>query len=112
MNWMHGWEDFKEDFLVPADPTNDAHLAIRESVPRHQPVLARGPFHQPEMVQREWPFHIHRNPAGIRFRVQVGCWRASGPNLGPFQVVTMGTGNRPAATGNLTVSVFLTPSSP
>ena len=109
VNWMHGWEDFKEDFLVPADPANGVP-ASRFVNPYHgtSPYWRVGLF-----TNRKW-FSVNGRftYTGTRRAYvsdQSSFLNAAGPNLGPFQVVTMGTGNRPAATGNLTVSFFLTP---
>ena len=54
-----------------------AHLAIRKPVSRHQPLLARGTFLRPEMVQREWPLYLYRNAPGLCLRpksVPTGIW--------------------------------------
>ncbi len=109
VNWMHGWEDFKEDFLVPPDPTN--------GVPTSQfinPYHGTSPYWRVGLFSdRKW-FNVNGRftYTGTRRAYvsdQSPFLPASGPNIGPFQVATMGTGNRPAATGNLNVSFFLTP---
>jgi hypothetical protein len=109
VNWTHGWEDFKEDFLVPADPTNNMPTSQLVN-PYHgtSPYWRVGLF-----TNRKW-FSVNGRftYTGTRRAYvsdQSPFLPASGPNIGPFQVATMGTGNRPAATGNLSVSVFLTP---
>ncbi len=68
VNWMHGWEDFKEDFLATSQTgaNGDADRStIHESLPRHQPLLARGAVHGQEMVQHERPVYLHGLARGL-----------------------------------------------
>lgn len=109
VNWMHGWEDFKEDFFEPADPTNN-----RPTSQFVNPYHGTSPYWRVGLfTNRKW-FAVNGRftyTSGRRAYVseQSGLLGGSGTNLGPFQVTTMGTAQRPAATGNLSVSVFLTP---
>jgi len=106
VNWMHGWEDFKEDFLVPANGMPTSQFIN----PYHgtSPYWRAGLF-----TNRKW-FNLNGRftYTGTRRAYvsdQSPFLPASGPNIGPFQVATMGTGSRPAATGNFTISLLLGP---
>ncbi len=107
MNVLHGWEDFKEDFFVPQQP---------DGTPAHQtnPYHGTSPYWRVALfTARKW---VNVNgrftyTGGRRAYVneQSGFLGGASPNIGPLQVVTMGTAHRPAATGNLTISLLLSP---
>lgn len=107
VNWMHGWEDFMEDFLVPAQ---------EDGTPAHfeNPYHGTSPYWRAALFTNRRRFSLNGRftYTGTRrayVSEQSGGLPAIGPNVGPLQVVTMGTGHRPVATGNLSFSIFLTP---
>lgn len=107
VNWMHGWEDFKEDFLVPPQP---------DGTPQHftNPYHGTSPYWRVALFNNKKRFSVNGRftYTGTRRAYvsdQSGLLGAGVPNIGPLQVVSMGTGHRPVATGNLTFSVFLNP---
>jgi len=108
VNWMHGWEDFKEDFrftpltdtgtLLPAQLTNPYH--------------GTSPYWRVALfTDKKW-FSVNGRftYTGTRraFVSQQSGLLGGAPIGGGLQIVTLGTGSRPAATGNLTFSVFPT----
>jgi hypothetical protein len=108
VNWMHGWEDFKEDFrLVPLSDTG-APLPAQRTNPYH----GTSPYWRVALFgEKKWfSFNGRFTYTGTR-RAYVtqnsGFIGGATGNLG-LQVVTMGTGHRPVATGNLTFSIFPT----
>ena len=108
VNWMHGWQDFKEDFLTPPQVAGTPTTLFTNPYHGTSPYWRVGLF-----TNRKW-FSVNGRftYTGTRRAYvsdQSPFLPASGPNLGALQVVTMGTGNRPAATGNLTLSIFLGP---
>jgi hypothetical protein len=108
VNWMHGWQDFKEDFLTPPVANGTPNTQFINPYHGTSPYWRVGLF-----TNRKW-FSVNGRftYTGTRrayVSEQSPLLGAAGPNLGAFQVVTMGTGNRPAATGNLTLSIFLGP---
>ena len=108
VNWMHGWQDFKEDFLTPPIASGTPTTLLTNPYHGTSPYWRVGLF-----TNRKW-FNLNGRftYTGTRRAYvsdQSPFLPAAGPNLGVFQVVTMGTGNRPAATGNLTISILLGP---
>jgi hypothetical protein len=108
VNWMHGWEDFKEDFHVPAQLDANGN---------NVPAMLIDPYHGTSPYWRVGLFtDKKRFSVNGRF-TYTGTRRAyvseqsgflGGLTPGALQVVTMGTGHRPVATGNLTFSIFPT----
>ena len=108
VNWMHGWQDFKEDFLTPPAVSGTPTTLLTNPYHGTSPYWRVGLF-----TNRKW-FNLNGRftYTGTRRAYvsdQSPFLPAAGPNLGVFQVVTMGTGNRPAATGNLTITFLLGP---
>jgi hypothetical protein len=108
VNWMHGWQDFKEDFLTPPVASGTPTTLLTNPYHGTSPYWRVGLF-----TNRKW-FNLNGRftYTGTRRAYvsdQSPFLPAAGPNLGPLQVVTMGTGNRPAATGNLTITFLLGP---
>ena len=108
VNWMHGWQDFKEDFLTPPIASGTPTTLLTNPYHGTSPYWRVGLF-----TNRKW-FNLNGRftYTGTRRAYvsdQSPFLPAAGPNLGVFQVVTMGTGNRPAATGNLTITFLLGP---
>jgi len=106
VNWMHGWEDFKEDFIVPAQSGTPRQLID----PYHgtSPYWRVGLFNNKKWFSVNGRFTYADARRGY-ISDQGGLFPSGLPGLAAFQVVTMGTGHRPAATGNLTFSIYLTP---
>jgi len=109
VNWMHGWEDFKEDFrVIPLDDTG-APLPAQRANPYH----GTSPYWRVALfTDKKW-FSVNGRftYTGTRraFVTQQSGFLGGAPPIGGgLQVVTLGTGDRPAATGNLTFSVFPT----
>lgn len=108
VNWMHGWEDFKEDFRVIPQSDTGAPLPAERTNPYH----GTSPYWRVALFgEKKW-FSLNGRftYTGTR-RAYVsqssGFIGGATGNLG-LQVVTMGTGHRPVATGNLTFSIFPT----
>jgi hypothetical protein len=108
VNWMHGWEDFKEDFRVIPQSDTGAPLPAQRTNPYH----GTSPYWRVALfAEKKWfSFNGRFTYTGTR-RAYVtqssGFIGGATGNLG-LQVVTMGTGHRPVATGNLTFSIFPT----
>ena len=109
LNWIRGWEDFKEDFrVIPQSDTGEP-----------LPPEFRNPYHGTSpywrvalFTDKKW-FSVngrftYTNSQRAYVSVQSGLIGGATPGLGGLQVFTMGTGNRPVATGNLTFTVFPT----
>ncbi len=107
VNWMHGWEDFKEDFRAQAGTDANGNTIPSQLV---NPYHGTSPYWRVGLfTNRKW-YSVNG-----RF-TYTGTQRAfvlqntsllGGPIVG-LQDVTMGTGQRPVGTGNLTFSVFPT----
>ncbi len=106
VNWMHGWQDFKEDFLTP--PAVNGTPTTQYTNPYHgtSPYWRAGLFTNRKWFSLNGRFTYTGTRRAYVSQMQ-GPVPVAGPN--PFQVVTMGTGDRPAATGNLTISFLLGP---
>jgi hypothetical protein len=108
VNWMHGWQDFKEDFLTPPAVAGTPNTLLTNPYHGTSPYWRVGLFSNKKWFNLNGRFTY----AGSRRAYvsdQSPFLPGGNPNLGAFQVVTMGTGNRPAATGNLSMSIFLSP---
>jgi hypothetical protein len=108
LNWLHGWEDFKEDFHVPANQ-NDEPSPASFTNPYH----GTSPYWRVALfTDKKWfSMNGRFTYTGTRraYVSEQSGFLGAVPNLGPFQVVTMGTGHRPVATGNLIFSLTLGP---
>ncbi len=108
VNWMHGWEDFKEDFRVPAQAgVNGNTIPSQLANPYHgtSPYWRVGLF-----TNRKWYSVNGRfTYTGTRraFVLQDNTFLGGAGIIG-LQNVAVGTGQRPVGTGNLTFSVFPT----
>lgn len=107
VNWMHGWEDFKEDFFVPAGlDANGNAVPARQINPYHgtSPYWRVGLFLDKKIFNLNGRFTY--SDARRAFVSQpTGFVLGAQP---PLQTVTRGTGRRPEGTGNLTFSIFPT----
>ena len=109
LNWMRGWEDFKEDFRVVGQSATGALLPPQLTNPYH----GTSPYWRVALfTDKKW-FSVngrftYTNSQRAYVSTQSGFLGGATPNLGGLQVVTMGTGHRPVATGNLTFSIFPT----
>jgi len=109
VNWIHGWEDFKEDFF--AQPSTDAN---GNAIPAQQinPYHGTSPYWRVGLfTDKKW-FSLNGRftySDARRAYVSEQTGLLGGITPGTLQAVTMGNGQRPEATGNLTFSIFLTP---
>ncbi len=112
VNWMHGWDDFKEDtplFLSGAVPAQPAGATL-DSFQRLEPYHGTNPSWRVFLITDRKYFNLNgRFTYTSGRRAFVLDESASGP--GRFgaqqnrQVVTSGDAERPVATGNLNLSV-------
>lgn len=106
LNWMHGWQDFKEDFLTPPDVNGTPTAQFTNPYHGTSPYWRVALFTDKKWFSLNGRF-TYTGTRRAYVSDQSGFLGGAGPNL--FQVVTMGTGHRPAATGNFTISVLLGP---
>lgn len=109
VNWMHGWEDLKEDFFVPAGTDSSGNATPAQQV---NPYHGTSPYWRVGLfTTRKW-FSVNGRFTYTDARrgfVSDQTGLLGGLTPGTLQEVTMGNGQRPEATGNLTFSIFLTP---
>jgi len=108
VNWMHGWEDFKEDYLVPAGTDDNGNAVPAQKInPYHgtSPYWRVGWFTDKKWFSVNGRF-TYSNARRAYVSEQSGL--LGGLTPGALQFVTMGTGHRPSTTGNLTFSLFPT----
>ena len=108
VNWMHGWEDFKEDFRTPAGTDANGNPV---------PAGLTNPYHGTSPYWRVGMF-TNRKWYSVNGRfTYTGTQRAfvlqdptflGGTGIMGLQNVTVGTGQRPVGTGNLSFSIFPT----
>ncbi len=106
VNWMHGWQDFKEDFLTPPQVAGTPTTLFTNPYHGTSPYWRVGLFSNKKWFNLNGRFTYTGTRRAFVSEL-AGTMPVAGSN--PFQVVTMGTGNRPAATGNLTISFLLGP---
>ncbi len=109
INWMHGWEDFKQDYFVPPGTDASGNVVPAEQVnPYHgtSPYWRLGIFRNRKRYSVNGRF-TYADARRAFVSEQTGL--LGGITPGTLQEVTMGNGERPEATGNLTFSIFLTP---
>jgi len=113
LNWVHGWEDFKEDYnvnLQSEQGPNAGGSTASQSFERTHPYHGTSPYWRVILfTDRKW-FSVNSRftYTGTR-RAFVLQQSALGGGLpGGAQVTTLGNGRRPVATGNLTFSIFPT----
>ena len=117
LNWMHGWDDFKEDTPVsltsPSAGNNTTNQVSLDSLTRSQPYHGTSPYWRVALFRegKGWYAVNGRFTYTAGRRAFVVDEMANG--TGRFgttnqQIITYGNANRPAATGNLNVSLFPT----
>ena len=115
-NWMHGWEDFKEDssYLSGVNPGNNpANPTSLTSLQRSEPYHGTSPYWRGALFADRKYFsangrftYVDGNRAFVLDETALGTARFSVP--ADRQIITSGVAQRPALTGNLTVSLFPT----
>jgi len=107
LNWMRGWEDFKED-----TPFASAGTGPVSSFTRQEPYHGTSPywrvalFADKKLVSFNGRFTYTAGQRGFLLdETALGTSAGTGINR---QIVTSGTARRPVATGNATVSFFPT----
>jgi len=112
LNWMHGWEDFKEDYSIqtrsPESPVFGGATTLN-SFQRTNPYHGTSPYWRVALFSDHKWFSMNgrftytgtKRAFVLQQNGLIGG--ALGPNL---QLVTLGTGDRPVATGNLNLSFF------
>lgn len=108
VNWMRGWEDFKEDFRInPQFDTGGGSAPTVFSNPYH----GTSPYWRVALfTDKKWfSMNGRFTYTGTQraFISQQGSFLGGTPVFG-LQTVTVGTGHRPVATVNLTFSIFPT----
>jgi len=108
VNWMHGWEDFKEDFRANPQFDTSQGAATVFANPYH----GTSPYWRVVMfTDKKW-FSLNGRftYTGTQraFLSQQGSFLGGAPGALGLQLETVGTGQRPVATGNLTFSIFPT----
>ncbi len=109
VNWMHGWDNFKEDVNTTLAPAGSDLTGFTRSDPYHgnSPYWRVALFNDHKLVNVTGRFTYTSGQRGFVVDEQAA-------GLGTFgrtqnrQVVTFGNAQRPVATGNLTLSVFPT----
>jgi len=100
VNWIRGWEDFKEDIqFIPESDTGEPLPSERKN-----PYHGTSPYWRVALFSDKKWFNANGRFTYTDTRrafvsVQSGFIGGLTPNLGGLQVVTMGTGSRPVATG-------------
>jgi len=115
-NWMHGWEDFKEDSTYLAGPNAGnvaSSLTTLSSFQRNEPYHGTSPYWRGSLFTERKLFSVNArmtytsgDRAFVLDETAVGTSRfglAAGR-----QVLTEGTARRPVLAGNLTFSIFPT----
>lgn len=116
LNWVHGWEDFKEDYnvnLQSAQNPNPGGSTASQSFERLNPYHGTSPYWRVLLfTNRKWFSANGRfTYTGTRraFVLQQSALVGGLPGIiGGPQVVTLGNGQRPVATGNFTFSIYPT----
>ena len=115
LNWMHGWDNFKEDtpanLLTPDPGANTADRITLDSLRRAEPYHGNSPYWRLALFRENQKLYAvnarFTYTAGRRAFVldefAAGAARFGASNR---QVLTFGDANRPVATGNLTISLF------
>jgi len=109
VNFMHGWQDFKEDFMTPPQVAGTPTTLFTNPYHGTSPYWRVGLFTNRKWVSVNGRFTYTGSRRAYISDQSPFLPGASGPNLAGLQVVSMGTGNRPAATGNLSISFLLGP---
>ena len=107
VNWMHGWEDFKQDFRAnPQFAAGQGGTTVFSN-----PYHGTSPYWRVVLfTDKKWfSMNGRFTYTGTQraFISQQGSFLGGQPVVG-LQTVTVGAGQRPVATGNLTFSIFPT----
>lgn len=115
VNWMRGWEDFKEDtplFLSTLAPGTNPGTGTLTSFQRSAPYHGTSPYWRANLfAQNRWVAFNGRFTYTSGQRAFVLDETAAALNsvaTAGRQIVTVGNGQRPVATGNVSISVFPT----
>ena len=116
VNWTRGWEDFKEDsnYLsgpnqgnIPANPTSLASFQRNEPIHGTSPYWRAALFTDRKYFSANGRFtYVAGNRDFVLSETAIGTALFGAP--ANRQIVTSGTAQRPALTGNLTLSFFPT----
>jgi hypothetical protein len=117
LNWMHGWEDFKDDspFYVntaePAVSPSSGSGPVLNSFQRAEPNHGVSPYWQVGLFRDSRWLNVNaRFTYTAGKRAFVSTETAIGTNqfgaLANQQILTSGSANRPVATGNLNVTLL------
>ncbi len=117
LNWMHGWDDFKEDtpisLTAPSAGNNTTDRVTLTSLTRTEPYHGTSPYWRVALFKEDKGWYSVNGrftyTAGRRAFVldemDNGTARFGSTNR---QVLTYGDADRPVTTGNLTISLFPT----
>jgi hypothetical protein len=115
LNWLHGWEDFKEDsaFRSGPSPAGAPDNSALSSFQRNEPYHGTSPYWRVALFADKKLFSVNGRftyTAGRRAFVldesSLGTDRFGG--AANRQILAYGNADRPVATGNLTFSLFPT----
>jgi hypothetical protein len=116
VNWTRGWEDFKEDSNYLSGPNlgnNPANSTTLTSFQRNEPIHGTSPYWRAAFFTDRKYFsangrftYVAGNRAFVLDETAIGT--ALFGAAANRQIVTSGTAQRPALTGNLTLSFFPT----
>ncbi len=114
LNWMHGWEDFKEDtpyaLSVPSLGDQPASGTTLNFFRRFEPYHGTSPFWRVALFAERRFFSLNGRftyTGGQRaFVLDESAFGTVFGAAANRQVLTFGNGERPVATGNLTLSIF------
>ena len=116
VNWMRGWEDFKEDsnYLSGLNPGNNAgNPTTLSSFIRNEPIHGTSPYWRVGLFTDRKYFsangrftYVAGNRGFVLDETALGTARFGA--AGDRQIITSGVAQRPALAGNLTFSIFPT----
>jgi len=117
VNWMRGWEDFKEDSTYLSGQNlgnNPASPTALTSLQRGEPIHGTSPYWRAALFTDRKYFsangrftYVSGRRAFVLDETSIGTARFGA--VADRQIVTSGVAQRPALTGNLTLSFFPTP---
>jgi hypothetical protein len=115
-NWMRGWEDFREDSNYLSGPNagnNPGNPTVLTSFQRNEPYHGTSPYWRAALFTDRKYFsangrftYVAGNRAFVLDETALGTARFGA--AANRQIITSGIAQRPALTGNLTLSVFPT----
>src|SRR5579864_582724 len=116
VNWMRGWDDFKEDsnYLSGLNPGNNAdNPTTLSSFIRNEPIHGTSPYWRVALFTDRKYFsangrftYVSGRRAFVLDETALGTTRFGA--AGDRQIITSGVAQRPALAGNLTFSIFPT----